>query len=88
MDNLKQFYELVGNLELFAPRSRVIVTTRDEHVLIKLGVHGKYKVEELGEEESLQLLSLNGLRRALSKRILLGTFNSCSELLQWSSIGS
>jgi len=54
-----QIHALVGNSEWFGPGSRVIATTRDEHMLIKLGVHGKYKVEELGEEESLQLFNLN-----------------------------
>jgi hypothetical protein len=59
VDDMGQLHALVGNLEWFGPGSRVIATTRDEHMLIKLGVHGKYKVEELGEEESLQLFNLN-----------------------------
>jgi hypothetical protein len=59
VDDMEQLYALVGNLELFGPGSRVIATTRDEHMLIKLGVHGKYKVEKMGEDESLQLFSLN-----------------------------
>jgi hypothetical protein len=59
VDDMGQIHALVGNSEWFGPGSRVIATTRDEHMLIKLGVHGKYKVEELGEEESLQLFNLN-----------------------------
>jgi hypothetical protein len=59
VDDMEQLHALVGNSEWFGPGSRVIATTRDEHILTKLGVHGKYKVEELGEEESLQLFNLN-----------------------------
>ncbi|XP_059431231.1 disease resistance protein RUN1-like isoform X2 [Corylus avellana] len=59
VDDLKQLHALVGNSEWFGPGSRIIATTRDEHLLIQLGVHGKYKVEELAEEESLQLFNLN-----------------------------
>jgi len=84
VDNLKQFYALVGNLELFGPRSRAIVTTRDEQLLIKLGVHGKYKVEELGEEESLQLFSLNAFSVLYPKEyyweLSIRAVNYCSGL--------
>jgi hypothetical protein len=57
VDDLKQVYSLAGNSEWFGLGSRVIVTTRDEHLLTGLGVYGKYKVEELNFEESLQLFS-------------------------------
>jgi hypothetical protein len=57
VDDLKQVHSLVGNSEWFGSGSRVIVTTRDEHLLTRLGVYGKYKIEELNFEESLQLFS-------------------------------
>jgi hypothetical protein len=62
--HLKQLNSLVGNFELFGQGSRVIVTTRDEHLLIELGVNKKYKVEELNLEESLQLFSWHAFRMA------------------------
>jgi hypothetical protein len=62
--HLKQLNSLVGNFELFGKGSRVIATTRDEHLLTKLGVNKKYKVEELNLEESLQLFSWHAFRMA------------------------
>jgi hypothetical protein len=57
VDDLKQVHSLVGNSKWFGSGSRIIVTTRDEHLLTRLGVYGKYKIEELNFEESLQLFS-------------------------------
>jgi len=62
VDHLKQLNSLVGNFEMFGPGSRVIATTRDEHLLTELGVNKKYKVEELNLEESLQLFSWHAFR--------------------------
>jgi hypothetical protein len=64
VDHLTQLNSLAGSSEWFGPGSRVIVTTRDEHLLIVLGVHGKYKVEKLNHEESLQLFSWHAFRMA------------------------
>uniref|UniRef100_A0A2N9IXH9 TIR domain-containing protein n=1 Tax=Fagus sylvatica TaxID=28930 RepID=A0A2N9IXH9_FAGSY len=64
VDDLKQVYSLAGNSEWFGLGSRVIVTTRDEHLLTGLGVNGKYKVEELNFEESLQLFSWHAFKMA------------------------
>ncbi|XP_059430323.1 disease resistance protein RPV1-like [Corylus avellana] len=62
VDNLKQLNLLAGSSEWFGPGSRVILTTRDEHLLTELGVHEKYKVKELNHEESLQLFSWHAFR--------------------------
>ncbi|GLT71272.1 hypothetical protein SLA2020_433050 [Shorea laevis] len=62
VDHLKQLKSLVGNFELLGPGSRVIATTRNEHVLTELGVNKKYKVEELSVEESLQLFSWHAFK--------------------------
>jgi hypothetical protein len=67
VDHLTQLNSLAGSSEWFGPGSRVIVTTRDEHLLTILGVHGKYKVEELNHEESLQLFSWHAFRMAHPK---------------------
>lgn len=57
VDDMEQVYKLVGNFECFGLGSRVIVTTRDEHLLTQLGVKEKFKVENLNVSESLQLFS-------------------------------
>ena len=64
MDHLKQLNSLTTSSEWFGPGSIVILTTRDEHLLIELGVHGKYKVEQLNREEFLQLFSWHAFRMA------------------------
>ncbi|XP_035540857.1 disease resistance protein RPV1-like [Juglans regia] len=57
VDDLKQIHALALHFEWLGPGSRVIVTTRDEHLLTQLGVNAKYKVKELNQFESLCLLS-------------------------------
>jgi dephospho-CoA kinase len=57
VDHKKQLQALVGNFEWFGSGSRIIVTTRDEHLLTRLGVDKKYKVGELNNLESIQLFS-------------------------------
>ena len=64
VDDLKQAHSLIGNSKWFGSGSRVIVTTRDEHLLTRLGVYRKYKVEALNFEESLQLFSWHAFRMA------------------------
>ncbi|CAL5348647.1 unnamed protein product [Camellia sinensis] len=57
VDQLRQLNSLAGNRDWFGPRSRIIITTRDEHLLKGLKVDKRYMVEELNHEESLQLFS-------------------------------
>ncbi|KAG7949446.1 hypothetical protein I3843_13G062800 [Carya illinoinensis] len=58
VDRLDQIYALARNGEwLFGPGSRVIITTRDEHLLVKLGVNYSYKVENMNHSDSLELFS-------------------------------
>ncbi|KAG6681101.1 hypothetical protein I3842_13G074800 [Carya illinoinensis] len=58
VDRLDQIYALVKNGEwFFGPGSRVIITTRDEHLLVKLGVNYSYKLENMNHLDSLELFS-------------------------------
>ncbi|XP_042957206.1 disease resistance protein RUN1-like isoform X1 [Carya illinoinensis] len=58
VDQLDQIYALATDGEwFFGPGSRVIITTRDEHLLVKLGVNYSYKVEKMNHSDSLQLFS-------------------------------
>ncbi|XP_042958033.1 probable disease resistance protein RPP1 [Carya illinoinensis] len=47
VNHMKQLHALAGNSEWLGPGSRILATTRDELLLIRLGVQGKFKVEEL-----------------------------------------
>ncbi|KAL3733908.1 hypothetical protein ACJRO7_023285, partial [Eucalyptus globulus] len=62
VDKKEQLEKLAGDLEWFAPGSRIIITTRDKHLLIKYGVNDIYKAEELSFDEALQLFSWKAFR--------------------------
>ncbi|XP_031270525.1 disease resistance-like protein DSC1 [Pistacia vera] len=55
--DLKQIQELIGDLEYVGTGSRIIITTRDKHVLKNCGLDGVniYEVKGLDSDESLQL---------------------------------
>ncbi|MED6207179.1 hypothetical protein PIB30_033373 [Stylosanthes scabra] len=59
MDTLEQFEHLAT--QWLGPGSRIIVTTRDKHVLGK--VHGIYEVQGLSFENSLKLFCLNAFEK-------------------------
>lgn len=42
---------------MLGPGSRILATTRDELLLTRLGVHGKFQAEELNYWESFQLFN-------------------------------
>ncbi|XP_062018721.1 TMV resistance protein N-like isoform X1 [Rosa rugosa] len=54
---------LAGNQEWFGSGSRVLITTRNEHLLIEHGVERRLKVEELNHDDSLQLFSWKAFKR-------------------------
>uniref|UniRef100_A0A6N2LVF1 TIR domain-containing protein n=1 Tax=Salix viminalis TaxID=40686 RepID=A0A6N2LVF1_SALVM len=63
VDDVAQKYQLdalVGERSWFGPGSRVIITTKDERLLLK--VDRKFKVEELKRDASLQLFSWHAFR--------------------------
>ncbi|KAG4380633.1 hypothetical protein GLYMA_16G211400v4 [Glycine max] len=62
VDKLEQLRATVGGPNWFGSGSRVIVTTRDKHLLASHGVDRKYEVEDLNEEESLELLCWNAFK--------------------------
>lgn len=57
VDKLDQLEALVGGLDWFASGSRVIITTRDRHLLAFHGVERRYEVQPLNHSDALQLLS-------------------------------
>ncbi|KAH1151335.1 hypothetical protein GYH30_045032 [Glycine max] len=57
VDEDKQLQALIGSPDWFGLGSRVIITTRDEHLLALHKVKITYKVRELNEKHALQLLT-------------------------------
>jgi hypothetical protein len=56
VDKSKQIENLLGKCDWFASGSRVIITTRDKHLLATLGnLCTTYEVKELDKHEALQL---------------------------------
>lgn len=63
VDNLQQLRSLAGRHDWFGSGSRIIITTRNKHLLITHGVEKIYQVKELNDHEALQLFSLNAFKR-------------------------
>ncbi|CAL5416790.1 unnamed protein product [Camellia sinensis] len=57
VDQLSQLNTLAGHCDWFGGGSRIIITTRDEHLLKGPKVDERYMAKELNHEESLQLFS-------------------------------
>jgi len=65
VDNSKQIEDFLGECDWFLSRSRVIITTRDEHMLATLPQGCKtYKVKELGAHEALELFSQHAFHKS------------------------
>ncbi|XP_057446765.1 disease resistance protein Roq1-like [Lotus japonicus] len=56
VDELKQLQAMVGGHDWLGPGSRVVITTRDKHLLERHGIERTYEVDELNWEEALALL--------------------------------
>ena len=56
-DSLEQLESLAGEYNWFGSGSRIIITTRDEHLLIAHNVQATYKVKELSHGHALELFS-------------------------------
>ncbi|KAK2432868.1 disease resistance protein RPV1 [Trifolium repens] len=57
VDKLVQLKSLCGNRDWFGPGSKIIITTRDRHLLKEHGVDHIYRVKELEESESIELFN-------------------------------
>ncbi|XP_028763068.1 TMV resistance protein N-like [Neltuma alba] len=78
VDKSVQISTLCGSREWFAPGSRIIITTRDKHLLDLLQVDKVYNMKELEDFESLELFSWHAFKQVnpienyveLSKRVI------------------
>ena len=57
VNDSSQLNSLVGSPQWFGPGSRIIITTRDKHLLDVYGVDGLYEAKGLEFEEAFQLFS-------------------------------
>ncbi|KAJ4850926.1 hypothetical protein Tsubulata_044425 [Turnera subulata] len=81
VDTLEQLQALVGDRNWFGRGSRIIITTRDEHLLRNHRVDESYETKQLNEDEALKLLSWKAFKQdhpeegflKLSKRIVTFT---------------
>ncbi|MED6203788.1 hypothetical protein PIB30_002551 [Stylosanthes scabra] len=61
-DHFEGLKAIAGKPDWFGCGSRVIITTRDKHLLTLHGVERTYEVQGLNEEDSLNLLTLNAFK--------------------------
>ncbi|KAM3321433.1 hypothetical protein P3S67_008635 [Capsicum chacoense] len=63
VDHTDQLDALAREREWFGPGSRVIITTKDKHLLVKYEVEKIYRMKTLNEYESLQLFKQHAFRK-------------------------
>ena len=63
VDKLKQLKMLAGEHHWFGPGSRIIITTRDKHVLEACGVDEIYEFQGLNYKDALQLFCLKAFKK-------------------------
>jgi len=63
VNELDQLNALCGSREWFGPGSRIIITTRDLHLLNLSGVDEVYKIEVMDKSESLELFSWHAFKQ-------------------------
>ncbi|XP_058755505.1 disease resistance protein RUN1-like isoform X1 [Vicia villosa] len=60
---LDQLKALCGSREWFGSGSRIIITTRDKHILRGIRVDKVYTMKEMDENESIEFFSLNAFKQ-------------------------
>ncbi|GAU29721.1 hypothetical protein TSUD_264570 [Trifolium subterraneum] len=63
VNELDQLMALCGSREWFGPGSRIIITTRDIHLLRSCTVDQVYAIQEMDESESLELFSWHAFKQ-------------------------
>ena len=67
VNKLDQLENLAGERGWFGLRSLIIITTRDEHLLVQHGVHKIYKPNALSSDDSLKLFCLKAFKNEQPK---------------------
>ncbi|KAG7964423.1 hypothetical protein I3843_09G169800, partial [Carya illinoinensis] len=68
VNELGQLEKLAGDKNWFGSGSRIIITSRDQHVLDTHGVETKYQVGGLSHVDALQLLSWNAFKTSYPEK--------------------
>ena len=68
VDGEKQLEALAGNHDWFGPGSRIIVTSRDSHLLRRCDVDDIYEAKGLDKNEALQLFSVRAFKKPHPKK--------------------
>ncbi|KAL6316818.1 hypothetical protein AAG906_021118 [Vitis piasezkii] len=76
VDCLSQLKDLVPNGDWLGRGSRIIITTRDKHLLLEHGVDAIYEVQGLDFEESIHLFSLYAFQAGFPKQAYKGLFRN------------
>lgn len=82
VDKLEQIKAPAGGLDWFGLGSRIIVTTRHEHLLHDFDVQRTYEVEPLNHEEALELFSWNAFKR---KEVIPGYEDFSKRVIHYSN---
>ncbi|CAJ1933837.1 unnamed protein product [Sphenostylis stenocarpa] len=64
VDNIEQLNNLIGREVWFGHGSRIIITTRDKHLLDLGQVNNRYEVKVLNDQESLELFCQSAFRKS------------------------
>ncbi|KAJ9553711.1 hypothetical protein OSB04_017756 [Centaurea solstitialis] len=65
LDQLNQLESLAGQHHWFGSGSRIIITTRNEHLLIQARTDDRYEAKRLNQVESLRLFSWHAFQRTI-----------------------
>ncbi|KAL7597575.1 hypothetical protein Lser_V15G25067 [Lactuca serriola] len=70
VDSLSQLEALTGSLNWFGEGSRIVITTRDEHVLVAHGIKEKniYKISLLNDNEAIQLFKCYAFKTSIPSK--------------------
>ena len=63
VNQFKQLEKLVGEPDWFGQGSRVIITTREEHLLIRHKIYEIYEDRKLDDDDTLHLFSLKAFNK-------------------------
>uniref|UniRef100_A0A0A0LFS4 TIR domain-containing protein n=1 Tax=Cucumis sativus TaxID=3659 RepID=A0A0A0LFS4_CUCSA len=64
VNDLEQLEALVGGRDWFGQGSKIIVTTRNEHLLSSHGFDEKHKIQELNQDHALELFSWHAFKKS------------------------
>ncbi|XP_028965093.1 TMV resistance protein N-like [Malus domestica] len=74
VDDLKQLEVLAGNQSWFGMGSRIVITTRNEGLLVQHGIATSYKMQGLNDCEALELFCLNAFMKEQPEEDFLELF--------------